>query len=169
MQDTNNSPIFKTFLREGEEKTIRDITERTGFFTAEEVDIAEELAREHLQKGAKESGYFFVTAELNNETAGYTCYGPISGSFISYDLYWIVVAPCFQGKGFGKQLLQKTERLIQLSGGRNVYAETSSTALYAPTRAFYENNDFFKEAVLKDFYRFNDDKVIYVKKLYPET
>jgi len=157
--------IFRHSLNSGGEQTVRRITESTGFFTADEVNIAEELAREHLEKGAEGSGYYFAAALTDGEIVGYSCYGLIPCSDYSYDLYWIVTDAKHRGKGFGKRLLRETERLIAASGGKNVYAETSSTPLYAPTRAFYEHGGYIKEAVLKDFYRPGDDKVFYSKKL----
>ena len=164
MQNINNIK-FRYRLAKNEAKNIRSITKSTGFFTKDEVSIAEELALAHIAQGEKTSGYFFVTAWICENLVAYSCYGPIPGSDTGYDLYWIVTDAKYRGKGFGKRLLQETEQMIAKSGGQNLYAETSSTPLYAPTRSFYEHNDYLKEAVLKDFYRPGDDKVFYSKKL----
>ena len=161
----NDNLSFNYRLKKGDEQTVRNITERTGFFTSDEVNIAEELAVEHLTKGEHESGYHFIFAHINSATVAYTCYGPIPGSDFGYDLYWIVTDIKSRGKGYGKKLLKETERVIWEVGGRIIYAETSSTAQYEPTRAFYEHNGYLKEAVLRDFYRPGDSKVIYSKKL----
>ena len=103
--------------------------------------------------------------ERCGELVGYTCYGPVSGTASSWDLYWIVVAPESQGKGIGRLILLETERLIRQAGGAMVYAETSGRPQYESTRAFYERMGFRVASVLEDFYAPGDSKVTYVKML----
>jgi len=143
---------------------IRHLIDITGFFSAEEVDVAEELAQERLARAAA-SGYHFVMAEQYGRLVGYTCYGPIACTVGSYDLYWIAVHPDVQGKGLGQRLLQETERLIRQAGGSRIYVDTSQRLQYASTRAFYENAGYRLDAVLKEFYAPGDNKVIYCKSL----
>jgi len=143
---------------------IRHLVEITGFFSEEEVDVAEELAQERLEQAAA-SGYHFVMAEQYGRLVGYTCYGQIPCTAGSYDLYWIAVHPDVQGKGLGQRLLQKTERLIRDAGGSRIYVDTSQRLQYASTRAFYENAGYRLDAVLTEFYAPGDNKVIYCKSL----
>ncbi len=143
---------------------VRRIVESTGYFCPAEVDVAVELVEERLARGPA-SGYHFLFADHNGQTIGYTCYGPIAATAGSFDLYWIAVDQAFRGKGIGRALLACTELRIRAMGGRRVYIETSNRPQYAPTRVFYEKAGYQKEAVLKDFYRPGDDKVIYVKRL----
>ena len=96
---------------------------------------------------------------------GYTCYGLVPATVSSYDIYWIVVANDLQGQGLGKRLMAETEKIILQSGGKQVYAETSSREQYKPTHKFYESCGFQKEAFLKNFYADNDGKIIYSKVL----
>lgn len=149
-------------VRPGDCQVVRQIVESTGFFSPAEVDVAVELVEEHLSRGP-EYGYLFVFAESDGEVAGYTCYGPIACTEGSFDLYWIVVRPEFQGKGVGRYLLGETERRINEGGGRRLYVETSGRAQYAPTRSFYERCGYRREATLEEFYGPSDDKVVYVK------
>jgi len=141
---------------------IRHLVDITGFFSADEVDVAEELAQERLARAAA-SGYHFVIAEQYGRLVGYTCYGPIACTVGSYDLYWIAVHPDVQGKGLGQRLLQETERLIRQADGSRIYVDTSQRLQYASTRAFYENAGYKLDAVLKEFYAPGDNKVIYCK------
>ena len=149
-------------VRPEDRVTVRKLVESTGFFSAAETDVAVELVDERLVKGTA-SGYFFVFAEWDRQTVGYACYGPIACTVASFDLYWIVVANDFRGRGVGRILLHEAERLIRESGGRRVYAETSGREQYASTRAFYERCRYVRDATLKDFYAPADDKVIYLK------
>ena len=150
--------------RAGDPARVREIVAATGFFSAEEVRIAEELVEERLSQGP-DSGYLFLFADRGGDTVGYTCYGPISLTAASYDLYWIAVHPAAQGGGLGRRLLAATEKRIRALGGRRVYAETSSRPQYLPTRTFYERCGYRTAALLEDFYAAGDGKVIFEKAL----
>lgn len=156
---------FRDQLKPGEDAVIRAVTESAGVFYPEEVDIAEELARENLNRGAQASGYHFLVAEAGGEVCGYTCFGPIPGARRRYDLYWIAVAQSFKGGGVGRALMARSEAAIQNDGGAKVYVETSSRSPYAPARTFYRRCGYDEDAVLRDYYDDGDDKVIFAKAL----
>jgi GNAT superfamily N-acetyltransferase len=153
---------YRQEVLQDDPESVREIIESTGFFHKEETDVAVELVEERLAKGIS-SGYYFLFAECDGRTIGYTCFGPIACTIASYDLYWIAVHNDFRSQGIGKVLLEKSENLIKDLGGQRVYIETSSKAQYEPTRAFYLRCNYIEEAVLEDFYAPNDSKVIYVK------
>ena len=146
-------------------KQIRVLVEATGFFRPDEIEIAEELVREHLEKGPEESGYYFVIASKNGRLIGYGCYGPIPCTLTSYDIYWVAVSPEFQGKGLGKIILTEMERLIFEAKGKRAYVETSTQTRYASTRSFYERCGYRCDVVLDDFYEPGDGKAIYSKSM----
>jgi len=155
---------FRFEVREKDIRRVRELAESSGFFYPDEVDVAVELVEERLAKGDA-SGYFFVFAEINGTTVGYTCFGPIPCTKTSFDLYWIVTHNDFRGKGIGKQLLALTYQAIREMKGLKLYAETSSRQQYLPTQKFYEKNGFEKEAQIRDFYDSGDDKIIYGRKV----
>ncbi|MCJ7810300.1 MAG: GNAT family N-acetyltransferase, partial [Desulfobulbaceae bacterium] len=94
---------------------VREIIESSGFFSPQEIEVAQELVEERLTKGIS-SGYLFLFAEAEGRVIGYTCYGPIPCTMESYDLYWIAVEQTLRGTGFGRELLQRTERAIGRAG-----------------------------------------------------
>jgi GNAT superfamily N-acetyltransferase len=141
---------------------VRSIVERTGYFRADEVDVAVELVDERLARG-ESSGYYFVFAEVSDRVAGYACYGPTACTIGSYDLYWIAVDPQSQRHGVGRKLVAEVERRITLASGRRIYIDTSGKPQYEPTRAFYERCGFQCEARLVDFYAPGDDRLLYGK------
>lgn len=155
---------FRCQPEPGDALRVRQIVASTSFFNPAELDVAVELVEERLERGQK-SGYYFVFAEVGGTTCGYACYGPIAGTAVSYDLFWIAVHRDWQKHGLGKLLLGETERRIGEQGGGRVYAETSGRGEYAPTRAFYERCGYRLEARLQDFYAPGDDKCVYVKVL----
>lgn len=156
---------YRTQIRPDDPAIVRDIVQSTGFFYDFEVDVAAELVEEALAKGVEESGYYFIFAECEGRTVGFSCTGPIACTIGSYDLFWIAVHHDFRGKGIGKKLLSHTHMHVKEKGGRLIVAETSGTPKYAPTRAFYLNNGYILEAQVKDFYLPGDDKMMYVFRL----
>ncbi len=145
-------------------EVVKEIVTTTGFFHPEEIDIAIELAEERLSKGAA-SGYEFIFLEYDGKTVAYSCYGLIPLTKSSYDLYWIATHAEYRGKGLGKILLQETEKDIKARGGTGIYAETSSRALYEPTRQFYLKNEYDLKAQFEDYYDEGDDLVYFVKRI----
>jgi ribosomal protein S18 acetylase RimI-like enzyme len=153
-------------LKQGDNTKIREITESVGVFNRDEIDIAEELAVDNIEKGAA-SEYSYVICENGSDIIGYSCYGYIRGTRNSYNLYWIAVRSGLRGMGIGKKLLSETEKKIAGYGGKKVYSETSSKDSNYSTRQFYLKCGYIEEAVLKGFYDDGDDKIVYTKYLEP--
>ncbi len=152
--------VLRADLRAGDD--IGGLCRATGFFSDEEIAVAEELAADRRARGP-DSDYRFVLADDARGLAGYACYGPIAGTACSWDLYWIVVHPRAQGSGIGRRLAAAVLDDVRDSGGGRLYAETAGKALYAPTRAFYEAAGFRLQAVVPDFYAPGDAKQIWLR------
>lgn len=163
--DDEAALTLRHYLLPSDVNAVERITAETGFFNAEEIFVATDLARQSLNLGP-DSGYFFIVAEISGHIVGYTCYGPIAGTAGRFDLYWIVVDPAYQGRGIGRRLLEESERAIRNAGGRRVYVETSSRTIYEPTRRFYLRAGYAFVASLPDFYGPEDHKIIYGKNLH---
>jgi GNAT superfamily N-acetyltransferase len=152
-------------LRPGHVDAVRALVAAAGKFRPAEIDLAAELATEALSRGAAASGYHFLLAEDEAGLRGYACYGPIAGTEGSVDLYWIAVDPARQGQGLGRRLMTAVEEAARLAGARQIYVDTSASAPYVPTRAFYAACGYVPVARLPDFYAEGDGKVIYCKRL----
>jgi ribosomal protein S18 acetylase RimI-like enzyme len=83
----------------------------------------------------------------------------------TWDLYWIAVSPCMQGRGVGKQLYHAFAESIRARGGAQVRIETSSKESYASTGGFYERLGFSIDGRLRDFYAQGDDLLIFYRKI----
>lgn len=140
------------------ERLVRD----TGFFSLEEISVARELADDGLSEGVS-SHYHFLLAEIGEILAGFACFGRIPCTESAWDVYWIAVSPETQGKHLGRQLLQWVEKNIQIAGGTQVYADTSSRPQYGPTRGFYTRQGYQQAAEFPDFYAPGDGKIIFGK------
>jgi ribosomal protein S18 acetylase RimI-like enzyme len=155
---------FRRTPRDADPEAVRALARRTGVFTAQECAVAGELVEDRLERGAR-SGYLFVFAERAGELAGFIAWGPIPLTRASYDLYWIIVDPAWQGVGLGRDLVRRTEQAVLARGGAAVYIETSSLERYARTRRFYRRAGYRQAARLSDFYAPGDDKVVFCKTL----
>ncbi len=157
---------WRRTVRPGDTAAVRSLVAATGFFSAAEEAIAEELVAERIARGAG-SGYRFIFAERGAMLDGYACYGPIDGTEAGFDLYWIAVHPDRQRTGLGRDLLSRAEALMRDDGARTIWVDTAGKPSYAPTRAFYERAGYTRIAELTDFYGPGDAKIIYCKALHP--
>jgi D-alanine-D-alanine ligase len=150
---------------DGDRQAVRELVSATGFFNADEEQIAVELVDEALQHGHA-SGYEFIFADAADGSGallGYSCFGPIDNRPGAFDLYWIAVSPDYQRHGMGRKLINESERRIHAAGGTEVFIDTSGRAQYRPTRDFYERMGYQVHEVVTDHYAPGDDKVVYRK------
>lgn len=83
----------------------------------------------------------------------------------TYNLYAIGVHRDLQGKGIGGEMMTFIENHLKNAGHRILIVETSGTAEFELTRAFYAKRSYTKEATIRDFWKEGDDKVIFWKRL----
>ena len=144
---------------------IHEILLATSRFTDEEVRCAMELVDEWLTRPEKGDYLTYVVEGGAAAVTGYACYGPTPLTDGVYDLYWIAVDPRYQGHGFGQVLLKFVENEVRHRQGRMLLIETSSKDSYGPTLRFYERSGYDEISRIKDFYRIEDDKVVFCKHL----
>ena len=150
---------------------IHHILVATARFTDEEVRCAMELVDSALEHPEKGEYLVHVLEEPdsgpNRLIQGYVCYGATPLTDGVFDLYWIAVDPKRQGQGFGQVLLRFVENEVRRQRGRMLLIETSSKESYGPTLRFYVQSGYDEISRIKDFYRIEDDKVVFCKKLAP--
>ena len=148
---------------------IQDILVACSLFTDEEVRCAVELVDIFLDPEDPEGPDYatVVVEDGDRKVHGYVTYGPTPLTDGVYDLYWIAVDPENQGQGYGQLLLRYVESEIRRRRGRMLLIETSSKTSYASTVRFYERAGYAVVSRIKDFYRLEDDKVVFAKRLTP--
>lgn len=147
---------------------IHAILVATARFTAQEIGWAMELV--DLATTSDKSEYRVHVLEApesgpGRNIQGYVCYGPTPMTDGVYDLYWIAVDPRQQGQGFGQILLRFVENEVRRQSGRMLLIETSSKRSYAPTIRFYQQAGYREISRIKDFYRIEEDKLVFSKQL----
>lgn len=163
-RESGKAPRLRTKVRPADPDGISRILASAGNFYPFEIDIAIELLDDFTLNGRK-SPYQFIFADTGKELAGFVCYGPIPLTEKRYDIYWIAVSKEIQNKGIGKALLKDAEKRIAAQKGKYLFIETSSRPDYADTHIFYERCGYRCAARIPDFYRDDDDKMIFMKKL----
>jgi ribosomal protein S18 acetylase RimI-like enzyme len=151
-------------MEKTDRKRLIEILRKTRVFRKNEIAVAVELIDIYI-KNPKQKDYIFFVAESDGAPAGYICYGLDNCTQGAYDIYWIAVSPDFQKMGIGGKLLEFAEKNIMSRKGKIIVVETSSTKKYDSTRKFYLAKNYRAEAILKDFYRDGDDKIIFIKRL----
>lgn len=158
----------KTLLIRHSETTDRDgildFMRGTGFFHDGEIGVAREVLEEATTKGPAGHYQSFTLMEKGCPS-GWICYGPTPCTKGTFDIYWIGVSATCQGRGFGRALLEHTEKLIRQAKGRVIIIETSGRPLYDSTRGFYLKIGYTEAARIPDFYDNGDARVIYTKAL----
>ena len=91
--------------RPSDSQAVREIVASTGFFSAEETAIAVELIDDRLANGESSHYQFIFADDPASQTAGFACYGRISGTLRSFDLYWIAVRHDHRGAGIGRVMV----------------------------------------------------------------
>lgn len=141
---------------------IADMVAATGVFRVDEIDVALEVFDSYCSAPGKD--YWAVGAYSKpDEIAGFAFFGPTPCTLGTWDLYWIVVHPNFQGCGIGRGLLERVERQMRSAGARMCVIETSSRDDYSMTRRFYLACGYQEIARIADFYDVGDDRVTYAK------
>jgi ribosomal protein S18 acetylase RimI-like enzyme len=143
---------------------VREILIATARFTRQEVGWAMELV-DLVLSPAKCDYEAHVIEDATGIVQGYVLFGPTPLAEGVFDLYWIAVDPKRQGQGFGQLLLRFVETDVRRRDGRMLLIETSSKRSYAPTVRFYQRAGYREISRIKDFYRIEDDKVVFSKSL----
>ena len=133
-------------------------------FSDEEKIVAKELLEEVLYNKFQDYYNVFVYEnEIDGKVHGYHCTGKRTMTEGVFDMYWIAVDPNYHNKGIGKLLINHAEKFVKEKKGNLILAETSSKDSYKSTRAFYKANNYESLAEIKDFYKKDDNLIIFGK------
>jgi len=126
-------------------------------------EMLDELIFDYLNNPETQEIWF--TAIENNKPISIGFCAPEKLTEGTYNLYAIGVKNDLQGKGIGGKMMAYIENHLRKNGHRILIVDTSGTDAFKMTRMFYEKLSYHKEAVIRDFWKEGDDKVIFWKKL----
>jgi ribosomal protein S18 acetylase RimI-like enzyme len=83
----------------------------------------------------------------------------------TYNLLAIGVSKDEQGKGIAKEMMHYIEQLLKDKGARILIVETSSDDAQFPARNLYNKIGYHQEAIIKDFWKDGEDKIVFWKRV----
>lgn len=126
-------------------------------------DMLDDMISDYFNKPETEEIWFTETKDGRPISIGYCAPEQLTEG--TYNLYAIGVRSDVQSNGTGSRMMTFIENHLKKSGHRVLIVETSGTDEFKLTRRFYQKLNYHKEAVIRDFWKDGDDKVIYWKKL----
>jgi ribosomal protein S18 acetylase RimI-like enzyme len=151
-------------LVNGDRDAVSQILGTCGGFTSEEIRVALELVDDALARGI-DSDYIVFVGVRQHEVCGYVCIGRTPLTASTWHLYWLCVDGRVQGAGVGRALESHAEAFARHRGCERLVLETSSQPSYANVRRFYEKCGYKPVGRITNFYKPNDDCIIYCKEL----
>ena len=149
---------------------IGAVAEQTGLFPSSMLPdmVAEFLAASGPGSGplsGPEPDDLWLTAELDGQVAGFCYAAPETLTNGTWNMLAIGVDPARQGMGIGSAIVAELETRLRAQGQRLLIADTSGTPAFERTRHFYLKAGYAQEAVIRDFWDADDDKVTFAKPL----
>lgn len=83
----------------------------------------------------------------------------------TYNLLAIGVSQDIQRRGIASQMMNYIEQLLKQKDGRLLIVETSSDDAQNGARDFYQKIGYTQAAIIKDFWKDGEDKIVFWKKL----
>ena len=146
--------------RHEDQADLRHVLDETGLFPSE---LLADMLGGFLS--GRQNADLWLTCEVEAKAVGFCYCGPETLAEGTWNMLGLAVLPHVQGKGFGTALVAGLEAALRNRGQRILIADTSGTAAFAGTRAFYAKAGYTEEARIRDFWAEGDDKVVYWKSL----
>lgn len=163
----NATRTIRTATAEDAE-TLQTIAVEAKMFAAEDVGFLGDRLRSAGDGDQAQATWLVL--EQDGEIVAGAYFAPEPFADRMWNLYFIAVAPTHQGSGVGAQLMAHIENALRARGEEvacTLVVETSSTAQYERTRAFYRKLGYEEEARIRRFYGPHDDKIVFWKLLVP--
>ena len=147
-------------VRKEDIQYLKDVLNSIELFPSE---MLEDMISDFFNNPDTEEIWFTATENNIPISIGYCAPEKLTDG--TFNLYAIGVKSDIQGNGVGKTMMKYLEEQLKQKGHRILIVETSGSADFELTRKFYESLEYGKEAVIRDFWKAGDDKVVYWKKL----
>lgn len=139
---------------------LREVIDSSELFPS---DLLEGMSANFLNHD--DSSEIWLTSEDNGRPIAVAFCAPEQLTEGTYNLYLIAVHKSYQGQGIGHTLMHFIEDMLSKIGVRILIVETSGLPTFALTRQFYDKLGYTREAVIREFYKPGEDKIVYWKKL----
>lgn len=153
--NNNIRAVLKTDVAE-----LKKVVDSCGLFPSE---YLEEMISDYLNNPDTQDIWFTYIENNIPIAIGYCV--PEKFTDGTYNLLAIGVSQDSQRKGVASEMMNYIEQLLKQKEGRILIVETSSDDAQIGARNFYEKIAYTLAAVIKDFWKDGEDKIVFWKKL----
>ena len=139
---------------------LKKVLDSSELFPSEYLD---EMISDYLNNSETQDIWFTYTDNNRPVAIGYCVPEKLTDG--TYNLLAIGVSQDSQRKGVASEMMKYIEQLLKQKDGRILIVETSSDDAQIAARKFYQNIGYTQEAVIRDFWKDGDDKIVFWKKL----
>ena len=155
-------------VRPDDTPRLLEIAQSTGLFGPGEVEelLANTLTAFHEGTLGENHCARAVDDPKSAIAVGWTYFAPQENDEgITWEIFWIGVAPSLHRTGYGSLLLADAEEEARKGGAQRMKICTSSLPGTSAARAFYIRHGYSQSGYVPDFYGPGDDKIEFVKGL----
>jgi ribosomal protein S18 acetylase RimI-like enzyme len=139
---------------------LKEVVDSNELFPSE---YLEEMISDYLSNPDTKDIWFTYIDDNKQVAIGYCVPEKLTDG--TYNLLAIGVSQNNQRKGIASQMMDYIEQQLKQKDGRILIVETSSDDAQIAARQFYHQIGYTQAAVIKDFWKDGEDKIIFWKKL----
>ena len=148
-------PIIQTDI-----DALKRVLDSSELFPSE---YLEEMISDYFNNAETQDIWFTCLANDKPVAIGYCV--PEKFTDGTYNLLAIGVAKDSQRNGIASEMMKYIEQRLKNKDGRILIVETSSDDAQIGARHFYKQIDYIIEAIIRDFWKDGEDKIVFWKKL----
>jgi ribosomal protein S18 acetylase RimI-like enzyme len=126
-------------------------------------ELLDDMIYDYFNNPETEDIWFTTTSDEVPVAIGYCVPEKLTEG--TYNLLAIGVSKNEQEKGITKEMMHYIEQLLKDKGARILIIETSSDDAQFPARNLYNKIGYHQEAIIKDFWKDGEDKIVFWKRV----
>ena len=147
-------------IRQADMSELKKVVDSSELFPSEYLD---EMISDYFNNSDTEEIWFTYIDNNMPSAIGYCVPEKLTDG--TFNLLAIGVLKELQGKGIANEMMNYIEQYLKQKGGRILIVETSSDDAQMAARKFYQKIGYIQEAVIRDFWKDGEDKIVFWKRL----
>ncbi|MDA3904941.1 MAG: GNAT family N-acetyltransferase [Bacteroidales bacterium] len=139
---------------------LKKVIDSSGLFPSEYLDV---MISDYFNNVDTQDIWFTYSDNNQPVAIGYCVPEKLTDG--TYNLLAIGVSQDSQRNGVASEMMKYIEQLLKNKDGRILIVETSSDDAQIGARNFYKKIGYTQAAVIKDFWKDGEDKIVFWKKL----
>jgi ribosomal protein S18 acetylase RimI-like enzyme len=139
---------------------LKMVVDSSGLFSAEYLDG---MMDDYFNNVETQDIWFTYVDDSTPVAIGYCVPEKLTDG--TYNLLAIGVMKDAQGRGIATEMMDYIEQWLRQKGGRILIVETSTDDAQHAARNFYKKIGYVQEAIIRDFWRDGEGKIVFWKRL----